>query len=293
MQLTIGNVTHTLNNSIGTDTTETKIQNITPSLDNLTTTESDTSETKIQNITPSLDNLTLTESDILQKLFTKAITDGLDGLLKIILPHVDPNIHNNQAIRLAIQAGHIKIVRILLEDSRVDPADSDNYAIRLAAGYGHTEIVELLLRDPRVNPADSDNYAIRLAAGYGHTETVGLLLADPRTNPNNNIAYIIDRAALHNYVDIIKLLINDPRTDLSIILTCTIFQLEKNGHGEIAELIRSRQETLLRYKMSEVIESAQSLADKQAYLSKLDCTSIKIETDIQTGAVLVCVVFDC
>ncbi len=81
-----------------------------------------------------------------------------------------------------LKNGHIEVVNILLEDSRVDPSAKDNYASRWASYYGHIEVVNRLLEDPRVDPSAVDNYAIRLASINGHIEIVKRLLEDSRVD---------------------------------------------------------------------------------------------------------------
>ena len=56
----------------------------------------------------------------------------------------------NQIFYIASNYGHIEIVKLLLNDSRVDPSDKNNEAIRLASEEGHIDIVKLLASDKRV-----------------------------------------------------------------------------------------------------------------------------------------------
>ena len=62
---------------------------------------------------------------------------------------IDPAAGGNQAIRLAVQGGHLDVVKYLIEgvDSTfgIDPAVGDNCAIQLAAFRGHAEVVKYLL----------------------------------------------------------------------------------------------------------------------------------------------------
>ena len=78
------------------------------------------------------------------------------------------------AIILASNSGHIEVVKVLLNDSRVDPSAQDNLgkelewyditsktAIKWACENGHIDIVKVLLNDSRVDPNARDR--------YGHT----------------------------------------------------------------------------------------------------------------------------
>ena len=56
---------------------------------------------------------------------------------------------NNYAIRWASNNGHLEVVRLLLNDSRVNPSANNNEAIQRASKRGHFEIVELLRSDYR------------------------------------------------------------------------------------------------------------------------------------------------
>src|SRR5579871_2143184 len=46
--------------------------------------------------------------------------------------------------------GKIETVRFLLRDNRVDPSAQDNFAIRWSSDNGHAKVVKLLLEDSRV-----------------------------------------------------------------------------------------------------------------------------------------------
>jgi len=115
--------------------------------------------------------------------FIRACKVGDTEKVKSLLTKVDPSGDNNYAIRLAIENGHVEIVRLLMADDRVDPSDHYNNAFRVACKRGYVEIVSLLLSDPRVTPTSSYNAAIRFASKMGHVEIAKLLMADKRVNP--------------------------------------------------------------------------------------------------------------
>ena len=50
----------------------------------------------------------------------------------------------------ASRHGHINIVELLLNDSRVNPSDDENGAIEAASHEGRNEVIELLWQDKRV-----------------------------------------------------------------------------------------------------------------------------------------------
>ena len=79
----------------------------------------------------------------------------------------------NQIFQIASNNGHLDIVKLLLNDSRVDPSDRNNYAIRIASQYGHTEIVKLLLNDSRVyNKLKLDNNELYKKSSFYRKEKI-------------------------------------------------------------------------------------------------------------------------
>src|SRR6185503_9095679 len=108
--------------------------------------------------------------------FNKACENGDIEQVEYLLRFVDPSI-NNWPIRIASQKGHIDIVRLLLEDTRVDPSEFDNQALYNACSYHHLKVVKLLLTDPRVDPSTQNNLALSCAAGC--IKIVEFLLEDP------------------------------------------------------------------------------------------------------------------
>ena len=61
-----------------------------------------------------------------------------------------------------LEEGHIEVVQLLLQDSRVDPSAKNNRAILAASQNGHTKVVQLLIADERVitlNKLDSIHFS--------------------------------------------------------------------------------------------------------------------------------------
>ena len=144
----------------------------------------------------------------------------IDQLMKVgeittIKQLLDLNFFKSQKLQglfgWATKNGHIEVVKVLLNDSRVNPAADTNYAIRLTAANGHVEVVKVLLADPRVDPTADGNYAIRWAARNGHTEVVKVLLNDSRVNPADDNNYAIRWAAKNGHLEVVKVLLADPR----------------------------------------------------------------------------------
>lgn len=53
------------------------------------------------------------------------------------------------AFLYAVQFGHVKLVRMLLDDPRVNIENDSDMAIQWAVTHGHVEVVKLLLQDSR------------------------------------------------------------------------------------------------------------------------------------------------
>ena len=96
-------------------------------------------------------------------------------IVKLLLEdgRLDPSIHDNQAIRLAVRDGNFEMVELLLKDpwKRVDLSKDRNQCLEWACERGNPDIVELLLKEP-VNPADFGGHSIILAVQRGHVNEI-------------------------------------------------------------------------------------------------------------------------
>lgn len=70
----------------------------------------------------------------------------------------------------ACRDGHIKIVRLLLEDFRVDPRYNYQEPLVVACYYGQLAVVQMLLADSRLNISRDDYLSLRLALATDHVE---------------------------------------------------------------------------------------------------------------------------
>lgn len=154
----------------------------------------------------------------LQNFFMSAIEHNNVEIFGVIVgignDKYDPRADGGWPLRVASQKGHIEIVKMLLQDTRVNPADHDNSAVKNASAYGHIEVVNVLLNDSRVNPAAGCNYAIRSASSNGHIEVVKTLLQDVRVNPADCDNYAIKEALTNGHLEVVKLLIEDSRINI-------------------------------------------------------------------------------
>lgn len=101
-------------------------------------------------------------------------------IMKLLLDdtRLDPSIKKNEAIITAAENGYIEIVKELLKDTRVNPTDFNNASITRAARKGHLEVTKALM--DKVNPAYPKNRALRWAFENGHLNVVKQLLKDDR-----------------------------------------------------------------------------------------------------------------
>ncbi|KAJ3007704.1 UNVERIFIED_CONTAM: hypothetical protein HDU68_003385 [Siphonaria sp. JEL0065] len=85
-----------------------------------------------------------------------AASTGLMEAIHILLSEesVDVACGNNCALRYASEFGHLDLVNLLLTrddwKTKVDPTAVRNYAVQKAFANGHVRILKLLMNDPRV-----------------------------------------------------------------------------------------------------------------------------------------------
>lgn len=103
-----------------------------------------------------------------------ACKDGKLETVKLLLrcPRVNPAttqisgptggliIDRSSPLLIATEMGHIEVVELLLQDSRVDPTIGGNEAILLASKFNRPEIIKLLLRHPKINIKEITDHKI-------------------------------------------------------------------------------------------------------------------------------------
>jgi ankyrin repeat protein len=168
-----------------------------------------------------------------------AVVAGRTSVVELLLPS---GARCAQALTLAVQHGHDRIVQALLAEEWVDPAALDNEAVRAVQSAATLRLLladgrcdpsaneqELictardpqmlleLLRDPRVDAAARDNIPIRNLMRYGGIDGIKLLLADKRVDPHSSNA--LSLAAQFNSAAVVELLLRagcDQRLDESL-----------------------------------------------------------------------------
>ncbi len=128
----------------------------------------------------------------------------------------NPASEDNNAVVTAVSCNHVEMVGFLLslpKDRGVDPSVHKNLALRMAVARNYKPIVKILLNDPlkRVDPSDDDNSAIITAASDGNTELVSLLLTDDRVDVSARNNEAVDGALRGYHLKIVKMLANDHR----------------------------------------------------------------------------------
>lgn len=112
-----------------------------------------------------------------------------------------------RAIRDAAAAGHVDIVRLLLEKPTVDPRTHGDYPLRAACAQGHLAVVEALLTDGRADPTSQNCHALRLAAAYGHVSVVERILSGGRRIPKSGGGCALEAAAHAGHLTVLERLL--------------------------------------------------------------------------------------
>lgn len=95
---------------------------------------------------------------------------GFLDMVRLLLPHSQPDAKQSTPICLAAERGHLEIVKILTPFS--DLSVSEWYVLRESAGCGQTHVVEWLLP---LCPEEEKASAITVASMGDHDETVDFL----------------------------------------------------------------------------------------------------------------------
>lgn len=170
------------------------------------------------------------------------------------------------SIDQAIINGHVRLVKRLLEDSRIilthrkkRPYDNyirivENEPLRIrietvdqsysdclltASETGQYDILQLLLKDARIDP-DKGKVALVKACNHGYPAIVRLLLKDVRINQAIDLTYLNEALILscgRGQREIVKTILNDPRVDPAINQNICIRIASQNGRDNIVDLL--------------------------------------------------------
>ena len=151
------------------------------------------------------------------------------------------------ALMFASSAGHMEIVRLLLEASADKNVRDENgmTALMLASSAGHVEIAGLLLEagaSKNLSSTLTGRTALMFASSAGHVETVRLLLeagADKnlRSMPSSRTALMF--ASLNGYVEVVRLLLSDgaDKNEKDWNGKTALMLASSAGHVEIVRLL--------------------------------------------------------
>ena len=184
--------------------------------------------------------------------FNQACFQGYSHIVEFFLQNefTSERIYINYAFCKAVNKGNHDVVALLLKDKKMEPSKTGFRNFSNPCREGHVKVVKLLLDDGRFDPAlNSDilywNPFTAACQGGGSNQKklaiVKLLLADQRANPEPKFCSYksyqtpINRAVATGSLDLVKLLLSDKRVSLKKnSLLCAITQ----GGGDNLEVIK-------------------------------------------------------
>ena len=159
--------------------------------------------------------------------------------LRLLLadPRVDINVRDNNALKIAKQAGTLDILHLLLQDPRMDPSADNGNAFLVACEAGFIDLVARGLEDPNVDPAARHQGALHRAVRRSRMDVVELLLQDPRVDPSvrNNMIFIT--ACQYSDTSIVYRLLEDSRVNPSAQNSIALTMMIERGEGAIVRLL--------------------------------------------------------
>ena len=167
-----------------------------------------------------------------------AARGGHLDVLELLLadPRVDVHAQNDAPWCEAIDAGHLAVVRRLLE-AGVDPATQSQHAVRTAAVRGHADVLAELLQLPTVDPTVDGNMPVLSASSGGHADAVHVLICDSRVDPAAEHSLGLRWAATHGFARVVALLLADGRVDPSACNDVCMRKACELGHVDIVRLL--------------------------------------------------------
>lgn len=138
--------------------------------------------------------------------FEQACRQGdLDVINELIYRGVNPSLDNNNALRVAIEAGQIEVAELLLIDPRVDLSNCEG-ALDLAIENKHLTIVKRLLQEVKITSQIKNSELLIHACRRGDYELCRLLSEHVDASRRDNQALI--SASFQGHIEIVDLLLN-------------------------------------------------------------------------------------
>lgn len=157
---------------------------------------------------------------------------------------VDPSFQENEPIRLAVQGGHSKVVRRLLQDENVIESIITRDLTREAHRRGYPEIVGIILREER----DMGD-AIVMASELGYPQMVKSLIQRYKSSAGGMLKGILpmylrealNKAIKEGHLEVVKVILNDPKSEDPGPKAIT--QASEHGHLEIVKYLTQKVPT--------------------------------------------------
>jgi hypothetical protein len=159
-------------------------------------------------------------------------TKNVDAFkLALSTGNINLGANNNQLIIEACNAGHVEIVKLLLNDPKVDPSAHFNKALFdvCESSGADLEIIDMLIKHPKVNP--SIGKVIYAAARNSDWHVIDLILRHPKADPSIDDNEAIIEASKVAYCDSVVIrLMEDPRVNPSARNNEAFMSAIWNGH---------------------------------------------------------------
>jgi ankyrin repeat protein len=141
-----------------------------------------------------------------EALYLAALNNRIQ-VVNLLLQHTKVD---QSTLFTACLQGHTTIVEMLVSDKSIDPSIHNNFCLKLAIRQGNKDLVKLLLNDDRVYSFDMGRPSMLLAADNLHFDVVELLL-NKRFSQENERSFRI--AAENGYTSVIKILLHKESVD--------------------------------------------------------------------------------
>lgn len=199
---------------------------------------------------------------------------------------IDPSC-DGAAICDAVRHGHLELVRMLLEDSRVAPSSPaflhacrtgypaivslflDHPQFDAAGGDGsasscpftqsaeanehNKDVIDILVADGRFDPTLSSNQALRRLCTRGNAEGVRALLCDPRVDPRLRGDEAMRVACISNGADVIRVLI-EKGADPAVCNGLTLRMAVERGYVDVVRVLLAQEGVDASRKLKELLQ---------------------------------------
>lgn len=147
------------------------------------------------------------------KFIDACINNDVNTVTYLIDEVTDPSYGFTEALKIACEYGHTKIVKLLLKNKKTNPTSD---SIITAVETGHSTILNLLLMDGRADPTYKHNTAIIKASENGNIKAVKLLMKDFRVDPSDQNNEALELALEIDWLDVIKELLKNGKVLYSL-----------------------------------------------------------------------------